>query len=194
MTTPPLSEWLRWVADLPAPFRALPEGLVGGTVRVRAVVADLFATLYGANAHDSLLRACEARGGGKTERHRLGWILAAAHVLWHPTLRSAPGPRQALERLLVEELAGIAAVVPIDALLTDDERREELVRRVLRAMGQTLPDESVRESEDRLKQVDSIERHRVLAAAATRQQRAREVREAMAKKAAEEAAAKVTRE
>ena len=39
-----------------------------------------------------------------------------------------------------------------------------------------------------------MERHRVLAEAAQRERRAREVREAMARKAAEEAAAKVTRE
>ena len=194
MTSPPLSEWLRWVADLPAACRALPVGFAGGTVRVRAVVADLLETLYGAAADAALLRACEAHEASKAERNRLGWILAACHTLWHPALRSAPGPRPALERLLVEELASVAAVVSVDALLSDEERREELVRRILRAAGQVLPGESAREAEDRLQQVDSVERHRVLSAAAEREQRARKVREAMARKAAEEAAAKVSRE
>jgi hypothetical protein len=194
MTTPPLSQWLRWVADLPAPFRALPEGFAGGTTRVRAVVADLFETLYGQSAQAPMLRACDAHDTSKAERNRLGWILAASHTLWHPALREAPGPRPAVERLLVEELATVAAVVPLDALLSDEERREELVRRILRAAGRGLPGESAREGEDRLKQVDSVERHRVLSAATAREKRSRKVREAMARKAAEEAAAKVSRE
>jgi hypothetical protein len=64
----------------------------------------------------------------------------------------------------------------------------------LRALAVTLPDESLNEAEDRFRQVDSVERRRVLVAAAERERRAREVREAMAKQAAKEAAAKVSRE
>ena len=194
MTLPPLSDWLRWVAELPAACRATPEGFPGGTIRVRAVVADVFDSLFGAPADAPLLAACEAHDAGKGERNRLGWILAASHTLWHPSLREAPGSRSAIERLLVEELAGVAAVVPVDALGSDEERREELVRRVLRAAKAALPGESAGDAEDRLKQVDSIERHRVLCAASERVQRTRKVREAMARKAAEEAAAKVSRE
>jgi len=82
----------------------------------------------------------------------------------------------------------------VDHLLAEEERREELVRRALRACAVALPGESDAEREDRLKQVDSLERHRVLAEAAERDKRARAVRDAMAKKAAEEAAAKVSRE
>jgi hypothetical protein len=194
MTHPPLSDWLRWVAELPAACRALPEGFPGGTVRVRAVVADIFETLFGAPASTPFLAACDAHDTGKGERNRLGWILAASHTLWHPSLREAPGPRPAIERLLVEELASVAAVVPVDALGSDEERREELVRRVLRAAGAALPGESARDAEDRLKQVDSVERQRVLRSASERERRTRKVREAMARKAAEEAAAKVSRE
>jgi hypothetical protein len=61
-------------------------------------------------------------------------------------------------------------------------------------VGASLPGESASEAADRLQQVDSVQRRRVLQAAAERERRAREVREAMARKAAEEAAAKVTRE
>ena len=76
----------------------------------------------------------------------------------------------------------------------DEERREELIRRATTALGLSLAGESPNEAADRLKQVDSVERRRVLVAAAARERRARQVREAMAKKAAEEAAAKVSRE
>jgi hypothetical protein len=194
MTTPPLGDWLRWVAEMPAALRAVPEGFPGGTVRVRAVLADVCETVFGAPAGEAFLRACDNHDASKVERNRLGWLLAAGHVLWHPALRAAPGPRPAIERFLVEELAGLAAVAPVDALPSDEERREELVRRALRAAGRTLPGENPREAEDRLKQVDSVERHRVLGQAAERERRGRRVREAMARKAAAEAAAKVSRE
>ena len=85
-------------------------------------------------------------------------------------------------------------MVPVDALFREEERREELVRRILQATGHTFPGESSAEAEDRLRQLDSVERHRVLEAAAERERRARQVREEMARKAAAEAAAKVSRE
>lgn len=193
-TDPALPDWMRWVADMPSSFRATPEGFEGGTVRVHAVVADLFETLFGAPPDAAILAACKAGDTGARELNRLRWILAASHVLWHPALRENPGPRNAIERFLVQELPGVAAVLPVDSLARDEDRREELVRRALRASGCALPGESGADAEDRLKQLDSVERYRVLSAAAERERRSREVREAMAKKAVEEAAAKVSRE
>jgi hypothetical protein len=194
MSMPPLSEWLHWVAEMPAPFRAVPQGFPDGSVRVRAVIADIFQTLFGEPPREAFLRVCDAHDTSKTERNRLGWMLAASHVLWQPALRASPGSQAAVERFFGQELAELSAVVPVQALQSDEERREELVRRTLRAAGKRLPGESEREAEDRMKQVDSVERHRVLAQAAQRERRGRQVREAMARKAAEEAAAKVSRE
>lgn len=200
MTAPALADWLRWTAEMPPAFRAEPAtGPRDGAdrVRVRAVVADLLETLAGAPPDGTFLDAFDPLGMSPRERNRLGWVLAAAHVLWHPALRAAGlgAARIAdVRRFLVEELAALASIVPVDALLSDDERREELVRRALRACAVRLPGEGDAEREDRLRQVDSLERHRVLAEAAVREKRAREVREAMARKAAEEAAAKVSRE
>ena len=191
---PPLPEWLRWLAELPAVMRSPPEGIGDGRTRVRAVVADLFESLLGVAPAGPWLDAFDAGSAAPSERNRLSWVLATCHVLWHPSLRAEKLPRAAIERLLVQEISALAAVAPAEALLRDEERREELVRRVLRAAGQRLPGETERERTDRLKQVDAIERHRVLVAAAQRERRTREVREAMARKAAEEAAAKVSRE
>jgi hypothetical protein len=190
-----LPEILRWVAELPAPFRAAPTEFSDGSVRVRAVIADLFETLFGARPARALLDAFDAVDLGAGERNRLAWTLAAAHLLWHPALRPLPPKvRPAIERLLVQELPQLAAIVSVGELDRDDERREELARRGLRAAGVALDGESTNDAEDRLRQVDSVERHRVLVEAAERERRAREVREAMAKKAAEEAVPKVGRE
>lgn len=194
MTSPNLSALLRWLREMPGAFRAQPEGFPGGEVRVRAVLGDLWEQVEGQAAPPALLAAFEAGNDSKTERNRLRLLLAAAHVLWHPTLRASRPQPERLRRLLIQELPAMAAVVPADSLLDDEERGEELIRRTLRATGLQLEGETPQEAQDRFRQVDSVERHRVLAEAAQRERRAREVREAMARKAAEEAAAKVTRE
>jgi hypothetical protein len=191
---PPLAEWLRWLSEMPPALRGAPEGFPQGVVRTFAVVADLFETLFGSLPERAFLAAFSVRDKSPIERNRHAWVLAACHVLWHPCLRGRTVSRGGVEKLLVQELAGLAGVIPADALDREEERREELVRRVVRAAGLALPGERGREGEDRLRQLDSIERRRVLVAAAEREQRARQVREAMARKAAEEAAAKVSRE
>ncbi len=191
---PPLAEWLRWAADRPAPFRAEPEGFANARVIVRAVVSDLFETRFGAAPDKSFLLAFVAEKRIPVERNRLGWVLAVCHVLAHPSLDGRRVSHDGVVKFLLQEIPGLAPVAPISGFDADEERREELVRRTLRAAGLRLTGESANDAEDRLKQVDSVERHRVLEAAAEREKRAREVRDAMAKKAAEEAAAKVSRE
>lgn len=194
MTRPTLAELLHWMAEMPAAFRAQLQGFPDGTCNVRAVVADLYSTIFGRPASAATLAICEPSHLEENERNRLRWILAAAHLLWHPIFRrQAPTP-VGVERLLVRDVAAIAKLVTIEQLDEDEERREELIRLALRAVNWLLPGETTNEADDRFKQVDSVERQRVLHAAAQRERRAREIREAMAKKAAIEAAAKVTRE
>ncbi|MFN7145495.1 MAG: hypothetical protein ACK4YP_17100, partial [Myxococcota bacterium] len=82
----------------------------------------------------------------------------------------------------------------VGANTTSDERREELVRRCLRAAGRRPGGETMAEADDRFAQVDAIARARVLREAEDRERRSRDVREALARAAAEEAAAKVSRE
>jgi hypothetical protein len=179
---------------MPADFRAEPAGLEQGQVPVHAVVSDLFDTLTGEVPDEALLQAFRPARRSKIERNRLRWVLAACHLLWHPALRSQPPRVDALRKFLVQDLAELAAVTPVDQLEGEEERREELVRRVVAALGLLLPGESAQEAEDRLTQVSSIERQRLIREAAEKEKRAREVREMMARRAAEEAAAKVSRE
>ena len=186
---PPIATWVRWLADAPAIFDALPEGFPGGVVRVRAVVADLIAR-QDATPTPALLAALDPAGPTDAERARLRAVLLACRVLAHPDVPAAPAA--ALEGLLVTELAAWTAVV--GEKTGSEERREELVRRCLRAVGTRPGGESQEEAEDRLRQVDAIERVRILSDAAERERRRREIREAMAKAAAEEAAARIGRE
>ncbi|MBI3271363.1 MAG: hypothetical protein HYZ53_20395 [Planctomycetes bacterium] len=192
----PLAELLRWLAEAPTPLSpGMAAGPPGGRANVRAVVADLYETLVLRTADAAFLRACEISDDGPLERNRQRWILAAAHLLWHPAVRGRSFPDAAVRKLFVQELPALAAVAPADGLLTDAERREELIRRSLRALGLLLPGESAEAAEDRLAQVDSVERHRLVATAAEKEKRARVLREEeLRRRAAEEAASKDTRE
>lgn len=188
MNTATLAELVRHIGALPSTLRT-----GSGIPVVRAVVRDLFETLTGTSADAPLLDAFAAPVD-ETRESYYGWTLAAAHVLMHPELARSTADAAALRKLLLQELAQLSAIVKVNLLDQDEERREELCRRCVRALGQTLAGESAAEADDRLRQVDSIERHEVLKAAEEREARAREVREAMAKKAAEEAVPKVGRE
>jgi hypothetical protein len=196
-TAPTLAELQRWMMEMPVAFAAEPEGFPGGHVRVHAVMADLLETLFGAgHDNDDGLGALfhPANHRSAIERNRLRLTLATAHLLWNPQLRRPGTSPRHLRPLFSQEIPALAAVAQADDLPREEHLREELIRRTLRALGLGLAGESAAESEDRLRQVDSVERHRLLRAAAERERRSREVREALARKAAEEAAAKVSRE
>jgi hypothetical protein len=193
---PPLAEFLRWLAEMPQSFSATPEGFSGGppTVSVPAVVADLIDTMHNEPPDSEFLRPFRSGDHSKKERNRLRWVLAACHLLWHPALRSLPLPLDRLRLLLVDDLAGLAAVVSADELRHDEERREELVRRTLHILDLSLPGESQAEAEDRLAQVNCVERQRLVREAAEKERRARDIREQLARQAAQEAAARYSPE
>lgn len=187
-----MAELQRWMADMPSVFAG---GFSGDSpVNVEAVIADLFESAYGVPPSSALRRIGSAATEDPSASRHARWILAACHLLWHPELRSGVERASDAERFLLSELADVAKVADVEALLGDEERAEELIRRALRALGRRLPGESEQEAVDRLAQVDVVERHRVLRQAEARAARAREVRAAMRRKAAEEAAAKICRE
>jgi hypothetical protein len=88
----------------------------------------------------------------------------------------------------------MADFVPARDLVTDPDRREELARRCLRALGLLPGGETAAQAADRLGTLDSVERARVIAATRDAELRAAEVRKAMQAQAAAEAAAKASRE
>ena len=79
-------------------------------------------------------------------------------------------------------------------LIRDPERREELSRLALARLGYRPAGESDAQAQDRLVSLSSIERSRVLKASRAAEERARSIREALRKKAADESADKWTRE
>lgn len=78
--------------------------------------------------------------------------------------------------------------------LEDVDRREEFIRVVLQDLGLRPQGETEKQAEHRLQSVSSAERLRVIEAARAAEERARIIREELAKKRAQEAADKMSRE
>jgi hypothetical protein len=76
----------------------------------------------------------------------------------------------------------------------DVDRREEFIRVALAAVDLRPQGETQIQAEDRLMMVSSFERKRVMEAAKAAEERAAQIRDALARKAAEEAANKMSRE
>ncbi len=181
---PTVEALVRRLIDTPAAFLADPV--------VPALVGDL-AVAMGAivTGPDVAAFGPHPPGAPLDNGHRCTAV--AVWLLHDPAFLDDPDP-DGMWRLLRQDVPMLATVVPADRLVTDPERREELVRLALRAMGRTPAGETEAQAADRLATLDSAERARVLAATRAAEERAAAVRKAMHEKAAAEAAAKASRE
>jgi hypothetical protein len=100
----------------------------------------------------------------------------------------------ALANLLERGASELAQHTAVRKFLEDAERREELCRFALSRLELVPQGETEAQAADRLTSLSASERARVLAASRAAEERARAIREALAKKAAEESADKWTRE
>lgn len=126
--------------------------------------------------------------GVSTELGRIAivvWLLRDEWFLERPNL--APGMR----RLVLDRaLLNLTEYVRPESWALEPDRREELARVCMRSLGLRPRGETVAAAADRLNALDTIERTRVLRATAAAERRAREVREAMARQAALDAASR----
>lgn len=168
------------LADLPADFLAAPA--------TTALLHDLLRQ-RGAAPDGAQLAAWQRQTRGEAPLLPvLCWLLAA------PEFDAlAPDP-DALWRLLTDTGAQLAALAPVRKYLADPDRREELLRIALADLDLRPAGETAAQAQDRLSSISSIERARVLQAARATEARAREIREALARKAAQEGADKWARE
>ncbi|GMU44296.1 MAG: hypothetical protein IT479_05035 [Xanthomonadales bacterium] len=188
---PPLEQLTRRLIDTPTPFLAEPRIAGHGSVHVPALVGDVLAA-HGISADLKLIERFAGRDRAKERNPRtltqiLCWLLMDESLLG----RIGPGE---LLRLLYDEANALAEKTAAKAWIDDDERREELARMALRGAGLRPAGESENVAEDRFLAVSSRERARLAAATRAAEERARQIREALAKKAAEESADKWSRE
>jgi hypothetical protein len=199
---PLLEQLTRRLAETPPEMLAEPAMADKPGVEVGAVAGDVLRGL-GLNP-DGWLVALHPESNDKVVRNLLRVTLVACWLLADPWFRGKADGARAQEWLR-DGLAEIAGLAAADAFVKDDDRREELARLALRALGFTPRGETEVQAQDRLESISSVSRKRVIAASrraqaiarmqrAREEERARKVREEMQRKAAEAAAAKGARE
>jgi hypothetical protein len=189
---PPLESLTRRLAETPADFLDEPKIGTKGRIFVAALVGDLLLR-FGGTAEARRLGHFHSNNA-HLDRNRLALAAIAVWLLsdeWFVTAKIDP------EQISVFLDSGIGELASANAAhhyVTDADRREELVRTALARLGFRPEGETVAQASDRLTSISGVERQRLLAASRAAEERAREVREALAQKAAQESADKWTRE
>ncbi len=190
---PPLERLLRRLTECPAEFTAEPRIGAHGRIRVDAVVSDLLVDLGGSPLPPNRLAAFQS-SNAKKDRNRLALVLVSSWLLHDTWFRDRKTLAAGALQLLAVGLNELSAMVQAPTTVSDPDRREELARICLRELGLRPAGESISQAQDRLTTLDSVERSRVIAAGKAAAERARAIREAMAKKSAYEGADKYPRE
>ena len=186
----PLLETLtRRLAECPPEFLASPRLGAVGKIVVPAVVADLVREMGAAAPGPDTFKPKNPWH----QRHRLSMILVASWLLHDPWFRQ-PALAEPTLALLSTGLQSLADATTPAAFVSDPDRREELARLCLKALGLRPAGETMAQAEDRLATLNSVERESVRKATAAAEQRAQAIREAMARKAEDEANLKAMRE
>ncbi len=187
-----LSRLMRRLTETPPEFLEEPRLGQRGVVAVSAVVGDLCRS-YGVDPGPAALSAF-AIGTPSSDRNRLRISLVLCWLLADGWFRSLDLRAAPLFPLILQGASELAANVALEKLISDPERREEAARFALARLGFRPQGETRAQAEDRLTSLSAAERARVLNASRQAEERARAVREALARKAAEESADKYTRE
>ncbi len=181
---PQLETLTHRLSECPDDFLLPPLAPKTGVIHVEALASDHFRALgvepgkinfSGGDRHQSLVALAV-------------WLLHDDWFLKRPDL--APATRT----LFSESLAKLSLVVSAEQCVRDPDRREEFSRHCLGQLNLRPKGETIEQALDRHNSLDSTERDRVMRDMRAAEARARQVREKMAKRAAEEAAAKTTRE
>ena len=190
---PELETLTHRLAECPPEFLLEPRQDKSGVIEVAAIVADYFRRVLGDGLSDDTWHCAGAVHGFARSRQNLvaivAWLLEDAWFLDRPQL--APGICRLMQG---DRLGRLSEMVPPETIVADPDRREELVRVCLHALGLRPRGESVAQATDRLTTLDTVERERVVRSTRAAEARARRIREEMAKKAAQEAAARYSPE
>ena len=189
---PVLDRLTHRLSECPPDFLGEPRMGRRGLVHVDAVVNDLSLDLGGKPLDPQRLVSFAPED--KSRRNHLRLVLVGAWLLHDDWFREPATFAEAAVRWLDGGLKDLAAIVAADAVVSDPDRREELARMCLNALGFRPAGETVTQAEDRLRTLDSVARLRLVGETREKQERARQLREALRRKEAEEAAAKASRE
>jgi len=168
---PPLETLTRRLAECPPEFLALPRVGETGAIHVDAVVSDLLRELGGAGLSPEAARRFQSRNR-KADRARLSVVLLAAWLLHDAWFRAQPALAEPVLELVRNGLTELAATTAAARFVADPDRREELARVCLSALGLRPAGETIAPAEDRLVTLNAAERQRVVSAARQAEQEA----------------------
>lgn len=189
---PKLEVLLRRLVEIPPDFLDDPRIGGKGTLFVTALVNDLL-RMHGARAPEAML-ARFASGDARADRNRLALVAIACWLLSGEWFLTQSMAQSVLLKVLDADVAELAAATPAHDFVHDPDRREELARLLLARLGYRPAGETQAQADDRLSGLSGVERARLIEASRAAERRAREIREALVRKAAEESADKWTRE
>jgi hypothetical protein len=190
---PLLESLTRRLTETPPEFLAEPRIGRKGAVTVAAVVNDTLVAL-GQPALTRESAGVFQSGDANKDRNRLQVTLIACWLLYDEWFRNHPAAGARALDFLTDDVRALSGVTNAQKFISDPDRREEFARSALSAFDLRPQGETITQAQDRLTTLNAAERERVIRAARVAEERAQAVREAMAKKAAEEAAAKAYRE
>jgi hypothetical protein len=181
------------LSECPPEFLLAPRTRSGGgEVEVAAIVLDHL------RAMKAPLPASAARpfahDGSTVATNRLRLIAVATWLLHDDWFLSRPRLAAPTWNLFAKELDELATVVKAEQVISDPDRREELVRVCLKHLGLRPRGETPAQAVDRLTVLDSAERLKVMRQTRDAEARARKIREQMAAEAARAAAARYSPE
>ena len=180
------------LGDTPVEFLGEPRIGESGSVHVAALVNDLLFR-HGKRAPGASL--AQFMGvTAKADRNRLALAMIAVWLLSDPWFVARSIAQADLLLVFSDALVDLASTTPAHKFVNDPDRREELARIVLSRLGFRPEGETIAQAADRLSSISGTERRHLLQASRAAEERAREIRAALVKKAAEESADKWTRE
>lgn len=193
---PYLEQLTHRLAACPQEFLATPIVAGVGEVDVLAVVCDLLRQLAvkipGGDWCNKF--GATAKANSTSDINRLKLILLACRVYTDDWFQQRAPLHATLAEVLMDGFNELAPIIKADSFVNSSDRREEFCRVCLALLSYRPAGETETKALDQLSALSSVERSRVVSAARAAHKRAEAVRKAMAKKAAEEAAAKASRE
>jgi hypothetical protein len=169
--SPDVERLMGRLAETPTIFLS-PVGVRGALgpdkVQIDAVVADLFRERAARPLEPSEVKRFELSSDTKEGRRHKQLVLVATWLLHDLSFAGSSAER--LIELLDGKLGALSALVLPRAFVEDAERREELVRTCLAAIGVVPSGETAAAAEDRLATLDSVRRQELLASARAREE------------------------
>ncbi len=162
-------------------------------LKLSALVNDLLTGLGELPVTESEAKRLDSHSDRKPHSRIISLLCHIYHDPVFAEMKVSPGYiRKFLFSQNIEALG--ASVDDPGIFVTDSERREELCRLALNGVNMHPAGEDEKKAKERLLALDSVERKKILDKTRLAQERAREIREAMLQKEAEEAASKMSRE